>query len=83
MLSVDKARELINKNTELQGTEIVTIWDAHNRVLANDVFSLCDLPPFRASIKDGYAVLAEDGKGRRRVLGGLKAGNTVCNFWIN
>nr|XP_050847334.1 gephyrin [Vespula vulgaris]XP_050847335.1 gephyrin [Vespula vulgaris] len=79
MLSVDKAKELINKNIELQGTEIVTIWNAHNRILANDVFSLCDLPPFRASIKDGYAVLAEDGKGRRRVLGALKAGSTATS----
>ncbi|KAK2588351.1 hypothetical protein KPH14_004366 [Odynerus spinipes] len=80
MLSVEEAKELIYKNTVLQETETVTIWNAHNRVLAEDVYSLCDLPPFRASIKDGYAVLAKDGKGRRRVLGGVRAGTTATSI---
>ena len=33
--------------------------DPLNRVLASDVFSKDPLPPFPASIKDGYAVIGE------------------------
>lgn len=80
MLSVKEATEIIRKSIILQDTETLSIWNAHNRVLANDVYSLCDLPPFRASIKDGYAVLTKDGKGRRKVLGGLKAGTTATSI---
>lgn len=36
--------------------------------LAEDVFAIFPLPPFAASIKDGYAVIAEDGLSSRRVL---------------
>ncbi|XP_027199266.2 molybdenum cofactor synthesis protein cinnamon [Dermatophagoides pteronyssinus] len=41
---------------------------AFNLVLAHDVFASVPLPPFDASTKDGYAVIAEDGKGNRNVL---------------
>lgn len=36
-----------------------------------------DLPPFRASIKDGYAVKAGGGKGRKVVIGYVAAGDEV------
>lgn len=36
-----------------------------------------DLPPFRASIKDGYAMKAASGKGRKEVLGYVAAGDQV------
>lgn len=36
-----------------------------------------DLPPFRASIKDGYAVKAGGGKGRKIVIGYVAAGDEV------
>ena len=44
------------------------------RVLAEDVFAKDPLPPFPASIKDGYAVLASDGAGKRQVQGASIAG---------
>uniref|UniRef100_A0A1B0D7M9 molybdopterin adenylyltransferase n=1 Tax=Phlebotomus papatasi TaxID=29031 RepID=A0A1B0D7M9_PHLPP len=34
-----------------------------------------NLPPFRASIKDGYAVKSSGGGGKKRVLGSVSAGN--------
>lgn len=37
-------------------------------VLAENIFAQVALPPFDASIKDGYAILAEDGDGIRMVL---------------
>lgn len=36
-----------------------------------------DLPPFRASIKDGYAVKAGSGKGKKLVRGYVAAGDEV------
>lgn len=77
MISVEVAQELIRMNVEKAETEAVNTKDAYGRILANDVYSFCDLPPFRASIKDGYAVLASDGKGRRKVLCGVTAGAEV------
>lgn len=36
--------------------------------LAQDVYASVSVPPFPASIKDGYAVIAQDGAGVRHVL---------------
>ncbi|XP_075226450.1 molybdenum cofactor synthesis protein cinnamon isoform X2 [Lycorma delicatula] len=44
-------------------------------VLAETVFANEPFPPFPASIKDGYAVLASDGTGPRKVIGGITAGS--------
>lgn len=43
-------------------------------ILAADLKANTDIPPFRASIKDGYAVLASDGDGLRNVIGNSFAG---------
>lgn len=37
-----------------------------------------NLPPFRASIKDGYAMKAGSGSGDKKVLGCISAGDEVC-----
>ncbi|XP_012254340.2 gephyrin isoform X1 [Athalia rosae] len=76
MISVDAALEIINKSLQILDAEILEVWDAYGRVITDDIYSYCDLPPFRASIKDGYAVFTSDGKGRRHVLGGTEAGQT-------
>ena len=49
--------------------------DSVERVLAADVFSTDPLPPFPASMKDGYAVIAADGLGARQVIGASIAGS--------
>ena len=49
--------------------------DGIGRVLACDVFARDPLPPFPASIKDGYAVRAADGPGLRKVAGVSIAGS--------
>lgn len=85
MISLDEAKKLINDNsapiydctTGLSNRDLVSVDQAYGRILATAVYSCCDLPPFRASIKDGYAVIAKDGTGSRIVLGGIEAGNKV------
>ncbi len=42
------------------GEEEVVLLEAYNRVLAEDVVSTLDIPPFNRSTVDGYAVKAED-----------------------
>lgn len=47
-------------------TERVPIRDAHNRVLACDIVSGHDVPPFDRAAMDGYAVIARDTFGAGR-----------------
>ncbi|XP_076376110.1 molybdenum cofactor synthesis protein cinnamon [Megalopta genalis] len=81
MISMEEAAKIICQSTDpLKSTSIVNVDEAHGRILGNDLESKYDLPPFRASIKDGYAVLANDGKGKRKVLSGIKAGDLATSI---
>jgi molybdenum cofactor synthesis domain-containing protein len=64
LLTLDEAREAI-AHLELAklGTEQVPLLKAYNRVLADDVTSTLDIPPFNRSTVDGYAVKAADTSG--------------------
>ena len=48
--------------------------DALGLILAEDVIAPEDLPPFPASVVDGYALRAGDGRAPRRVVGEVTAG---------
>jgi putative molybdopterin biosynthesis protein len=62
VVSVDEAKRILAKNFEPGpvGSELVTLSEAHGRVLADDVVSPLDIPPFTRSTVDGYAVKASD-----------------------
>ena len=68
---------MVWQEAETLGQEIVPFQDALDRILAEDVVASDPLPPFRASIKDGYAVLSADRDGVRAVLGASHAGAGV------
>lgn len=74
LIDVATAQTTVLEHAEVLGTEMVDFTEALGRVLAEDVFAKDPLPPFPASIKDGYAVLASDGAGKRQVLGISVAG---------
>ncbi|MFQ6074401.1 MAG: gephyrin-like molybdotransferase Glp [Candidatus Bathyarchaeia archaeon] len=61
-MSFDEAKRVIAKNFSPKpvGTESVPLEHAYNRILAEDVVALIDVPPFNRSTVDGYAVRAED-----------------------
>ncbi|XP_071644335.1 gephyrin-like isoform X3 [Temnothorax longispinosus] len=63
-----KIREVIMESVEEATCEIVQLSDAYGRILFETVKAAYDLPPFKTSTKHGYAVLAADGKGLRKVL---------------
>ncbi|KAL4436361.1 hypothetical protein ABPG77_009923 [Micractinium sp. CCAP 211/92] len=63
MLSVPDAVELILSETTQLPAEEVPFAAAFQHTLAADVLAAEPVPGFRASIKDGYAVLCTDGPG--------------------
>ena len=84
MISVDEALEYVLKHFEPLEPEEVEILDALDRVLAEDVYSDVEIPPFDNSAMDGYAVRAADTVGASseapttlRVIGDLAAGYTT------
>jgi molybdopterin molybdotransferase len=84
MISVDEALEYVLKHFEPLEPEEVEILDALDLVLAEDVYSDMDIPPFDNSAMDGYAVRAADtveaspeAPVTLRVIGDLAAGYTT------
>jgi molybdenum cofactor synthesis domain-containing protein len=61
LITLGEAQEIVRRNIpKSPGAEEVTLSKAFNRVLATDVVSSIDIPPFNRSTVDGYAVRAED-----------------------
>jgi len=44
-------------------TETLPLCETQNRILAEDVYASCDIPSFRRSTVDGYALIASDTSG--------------------
>ncbi|XP_052009739.1 gephyrin-like isoform X4 [Xyrauchen texanus] len=74
LTSMDKAFITVLEMTPVLGMEIINYRDGMGRVLAQDVYAKDNLPPFPASVKDGYAVRAADGPGDRFIIGESQAG---------
>ncbi|XP_059096447.1 gephyrin-like [Tigriopus californicus] len=74
MIEVSQAQALVMANCAVLEVVESDFMDPMAHVLAEDIRAVDALPPFRASIKDGYAVVASDGKGKRKVIGGITAG---------
>ncbi len=60
MIPVSEAIQIVLDNTPRLETESVSILDALDRVLAEDVVADSDLPPFDRSQMDGFALRAAD-----------------------
>jgi len=62
LVSLDEAKRIVKQSLSLKpvGVERVSLSEAHNRVLAEDVVALRDVPPFSRSTVDGFAVRAAD-----------------------
>lgn len=83
MISVEEALGRIMPHFHVLKPEEVDILESLDRVLANDVHSNMDIPPFANSAMDGYAVRPRDLRGASqenpidlRVIGNLAAGYT-------
>lgn len=58
--SLSNARKLISDNQKTTEIEEISIWEAHKRVLAEDIMAFHDSPPFDKSAMDGFALIAEN-----------------------
>lgn len=66
---------------------MIEVDEALKRVFANiprlsepkEYFSPIDCPPFRASIKDGYAMKSSSSSTARKVIGFVNAGDRIVN----
>ncbi|XP_031177150.1 gephyrin a isoform X1 [Sander lucioperca] len=74
LTSMDKAFITVLEMTPILGIEVINYRDGFGRVLAQDIYAKDNLPPFPASVKDGYAVRAADGPGDRFIMGESQAG---------
>ena len=74
MTDVDDALASVLEHTVPLPTESVPAADALGRVLREDVGAVEPLPPFAASILDGYAMRVADGAGDYPVVGRIVAG---------
>jgi molybdopterin molybdotransferase len=77
-LTFEQARAAVLRETAvrltLPATETVATLDANGRVLAEDIASDRDYPPFPRSARDGFAVRAADLPGTLEVVGEIRAG---------
>jgi molybdopterin molybdotransferase len=58
LISIDEARERVLEAVRGLGSEQVALADARGRVLAEDLTSAVDVPPFDSSAMDGFALVA-------------------------
>ena len=60
MIPINKAIEIVRQQTSMLGAEQISLSQALNRILAQDIVADTDLPPFDRAQMDGYAVRAAD-----------------------
>jgi molybdopterin molybdotransferase len=74
LLSEEETLDRVLKSVGSPGVENIPIWEAGNRILAQDIVATVALPRFNNSTMDGYAVRAEDARsGERLVVCGEQA----------
>ena len=77
MISFEKALEIVTGSADLIEKEDVPLIEGLGRVLAEDIFSDIDMPPFDKSAMDGFACRREDiDSGRLKIIETIPAG--VC-----
>lgn len=74
IISIEEALRIIQREVQPLATLGVPLGEALGYVLAEDVVAEEPMPPFAASSVDGFAVIAADGMGLRRLVGDQAAG---------
>lgn len=78
MISFESALKKIIKNTSVQPAEKIRIQDSPGRVLAEDIYSALEMPPFDKAAMDGYALKASETANlarKLRCIGLIQAGD--------
>lgn len=75
MISVNEAKELIAKSVSPLPAIRVNLNQAFSLVLAEDIYATCDIPAFRQSSMDGYAIEFEEKITELTIVGEMAAGS--------
>ncbi len=75
MISFDTAQSIIHQEAQKVEQENIRMEEALGRVLATDVFSDLDMPPFEKAAVDGYALRSRDLSQKLKVVEIIKAGH--------
>ncbi|MED6133455.1 calnexin Cnx1 [Stylosanthes scabra] len=82
MTSVSDALKAVLTAANLLPPVTLPLHHALGKVLAQDVLAPDPLPPYPASVKDGYAVVADDGAGEYPVIAESRAGNDALHVTL-
>ncbi|KAM3324298.1 molybdopterin biosynthesis protein CNX1-like [Capsicum chacoense] len=82
MIPVDEALEIVLNVAQRLPPVTLPIHDILGKILAEDITAPDPLPPYPASIKDGYAVVAADGPGEYPVIAESRAGNDALGVTV-
>jgi molybdopterin molybdotransferase len=74
MITFEEASAIVAGQAKLLSAESVNLSECTNRVLASDVFSDMDMPPFDKSAVDGFACRRQDIENPLRVVETIAAG---------
>ena len=80
MISVEEAIFKVENNYEVLPTEEVYLKDARNKILAKDIVSPINMPPFRQSAMDGYAVNFDPNIESYTIVDEIQAGMDPDNY---
>lgn len=82
MVSLEKAQNLIWKNTDVLPVKKIFLENSYGRIIAQDIFADFDIPPFNRAAMDGYAVNSSDTEKAKKeepvileIIGEVKAGD--------
>jgi molybdopterin molybdotransferase len=82
LISYQEAQQIVLSQNQSFGTEIIDLEDSLNRILAKDIFTDRDYPPFNRSAMDGIAIHLKDiqnGITQFAIIETIFAGQ-VCNL---
>lgn len=74
MILLEEAQKIVNKVPVRTETETVSLEKAGERILAKDIISSINMPPFNKSAMDGYGVISDDPSERFKVIETVPAG---------
>jgi molybdopterin molybdotransferase len=76
-VTIERALKILNSHPILSHIETIPIQEAHNRILAENIYSKIDNPPFDNSSIDGWAVLSSDDPKLRKETSLVIAGDKI------
>ncbi|CAN1265940.1 Molybdopterin biosynthesis protein CNX1 [Linum perenne] len=82
MISTEDALRIVLEAAQRLPPATVPLHEALGKVLAEEIRAQDPLPPYPASVKDGYAVIASDGPGEYPVITESRAGNDAIGVTL-